>query len=374
MEAIRLLLAFATVAILSWLGVSLVLRYSMRLGLVAEANERSSHRGVVPVGGGVGIVVVAMAAWALLGLSGHQLTGLHAETFMLGAGIIAVTGFLDDVGHLAVSLRMLVHVGVAIFFVNAYVCWNTIVMPVIGVIHLGAVGGPVTVLWIVGLINAYNFMDGLDGLLGGQATAAGWGWVALGLLAGSSLFSAMGVIIAGSTAGFLVLNWHPARIFMGDVGSTFLGYTFAVLPVMAAPADPRLALAGVLLVWPAVFDAGFTVLRRLREGESIFVGHRTFLFHRLVAAGWRHDGAALLYIVLPVVGAILACTWATTDRGVHVAVAAVVCACCGALWALVRSEEEYTRRRSWIGDEVSGVMQRALWPAHEEADRMVEGE
>jgi len=95
----------------------------------------------------------------------------------------------------------------------------------------------------------------------------------------------MGLLLAATSLGFLGHNWPPARIFMGDVGSAFLGYTFAVLPVIAAQHNPRLAVAGVLLVWPFVFDAAFTFLRRLRHREVVFAAHRSHLYQRLATAG-----------------------------------------------------------------------------------------
>jgi UDP-N-acetylmuramyl pentapeptide phosphotransferase/UDP-N-acetylglucosamine-1-phosphate transferase len=182
-------------------------------------------------------------------------------------------------------------------------------------------------------------MDGLDGLLGGQATSAGIGWAALGIITHRPLLIALGLLLAASSFGFLVHNWHPARIFMGDVGSTFLGYSFAVLPVLAARSDPKIALAGVLLVWPAIFDTGFTVLRRLWHRQNIFIGHRTFLFHRLVAAGWSHASAAAFYMVLPILGAVLACTWTMGSQPIHAVIAFCVVAACAGLWRLVCREE-----------------------------------
>jgi UDP-N-acetylmuramyl pentapeptide phosphotransferase/UDP-N-acetylglucosamine-1-phosphate transferase len=96
---------------------------------------------------------------------------------------------------------------------------------------------------------------------------------------------------------------------MGDVGSAFLGYTFAVRPVLAAQHNPRLALAGVLLVWPFIFAAAFTFLRRLRNGENVFAAHRSHLYQRLVIAGYSHRTVTLLYIGLAATGAMLAARW-----------------------------------------------------------------
>ena len=102
---------------------------------------------------------------------------------------------------------------------------------------------------------------------------------------------------------------------MGDVGSAFLGYTLAVLPVIAAPVVPRLALAGVLVVWPFVFDTTFTLLRRLRRGENVFAAHRSHLYQRLVSAGYSQRAVTLLYLGLALLGGVLAVLWAGAAPG-----------------------------------------------------------
>jgi len=273
---------------------------------------------------------------------------------------------LDDLGHVSYRIRLVAHSLVALLLVLGYTYWDTVNVPLLGTLVLGIPGAILTIVWIVGLTNAYNFMDGLDGMVGGQAVAAGLGWVAQGWIENQPLLMALGALLAASSLGFLFHNWHPARIFMGDVGSTFLGYSFAVVPIIAARSDPKLALAGVLLVWPAIFDSSFTVLRRLRLRQNIFAGHRMFLFHRLVAAGWSQSSAALLYTALPVLGAVLACTWAKSNRPVHSAMALVLVASCSGLWLLVRQQEH--RRASRLNAIKNLLLDAGHWANKELAN------
>jgi UDP-GlcNAc:undecaprenyl-phosphate GlcNAc-1-phosphate transferase len=318
----------------------------VRWNILDIPNERSSHSRAVPLGGGVAIVCVNLAAWSYVGFITHIMSWQHALVFIVGALLVGTVSFIDDLGHVPYPVRLLVHGVAAAVFIFGYTSWNVITLPLLGALTLGAAGTVLTFFWIVGLTNAYNFMDGLDGTLSGQATAAGLGWIALGLLSGHPLLMGIGALTAASSLGFLLHNWHPARIFMGDVGSTFLGFSFAVLPVIAAHFDSRLALAGVLLVWPAVFDSSFTVARRLRRGENIFVGHRTFLFHRLIEVGWSQPAAASLYTALPIMGAVLACTWYKGNPIIHTIIGVTVgCACVG-LWLLVRQQERRTTRET----------------------------
>jgi UDP-N-acetylmuramyl pentapeptide phosphotransferase/UDP-N-acetylglucosamine-1-phosphate transferase len=157
----------------------------------------------------------------------------------------------------------------------------------------------ITGVWLVGLLNAYNFMDGIDGIASGQAVVAGlmWAWAC-----GSSapFVAVAGVLIAAASIGFLWHNWAPAAIFLGDAGSGFLGFAFAALPLVAyqETGDARFPLAGVLMVGPFVFDTIYTLCRRLRRRENIVRAHRTHLYQRLVTNGWSHARVATLYLVL----------------------------------------------------------------------------
>lgn len=341
-----LLAAAVLVAVASYVGVAIVRFFAPRIGFFDLPNERSSHVRPIPSGGGLAFVVINLAAWAWL-LEFHPSFPLvqavrthHALGFLIAGALVAGISLIDDLGHVPVVFRLGVHAIAAAVFVSLFTWWSALNLPLLGWVTLGTFGLFVSIFWIVGLVNAYNFIDGLDGMAGGQAAAAGLGWVALGFSTGHVAIEAMGALLAASSVGFLVHNWHPARIFMGDVGSTFLGFCFAILPIMAAQYDARLALAGVLLVWPAIFDTSFTIVNRLRRGENVFTGHREFLFHRLVAAGWSHAAASTLYFTLPLVGAGIAFTWQYGTRSLHIVALISIVALCLGLWALVRDQEK----------------------------------
>lgn len=341
-----LIAAAVLIAVASYVGVALVRFYAPRIGFFDLPNERSSHARPTPSGGGLAFVVINLATWAWL-FEFHPSMPLvqavrtqHAAAFLVAGALIASISLIDDLGHVPVVFRLAVHAIAAAVFVSLFTWWSALNLPLFGWVYLGTAGAVISIVWIVGLVNAYNFIDGLDGMAGGQAAAAGLGWVALGFSTGHFAIEAMGAVLAASSLGFLFHNWHPARIFMGDVGSTFLGFSFAVLPLIAAQYEPRLALAGVLLVWPALFDTGFTVINRLRRGENVFTGHKEFLFHRLVAAGWSHAAASTLYFTLPLAGAGLAFTWQYGTKSLHAAAVVSVAFLCLGLWALVRDQEK----------------------------------
>ena len=167
-----------------------------------------------------------------------------------------------------------------------------------------AVGWGGALLWMVGMTNVFNFMDGIDGLAGLQAVVAGAAWAIVGWQIDSILVLWFGLLILVSVMGFLAHNWSPAKIFMGDVGSAFMGFIFAFLPLLAISETPsvliqgmggRLLLFSVLVLWPFIGDAGLTLVRRTLNGERVWAPHRSHLYQRLVIIGWSHARVTLLY-------------------------------------------------------------------------------
>lgn len=289
---------------LSYLGVLWMQHWSEQLRILDIPNERSLHSELTPRGGGLAIVIVTLICsgvlWFIIPLWPIN------DLLILGLGAVLVAGisFWDDIHPLPYWIRFTVHIAAAGIVVMGIGTWQVVQLPLIGTLDLSWLGLPLTLLWIIGLTNAYNFMDGIDGIAGGQAVVAGLGWILLGWLDSQPLVATLGLLLAASSLGFLGHNWSPARIFMGDVGSAFLGYTFAVLPIVASQHDPRFAFAGVLLVWPFVFDTTFTFLRRLLHREKVFTAHRSHLYQRLVSTGFSHKKVASLYIGLAIMGLV----------------------------------------------------------------------
>jgi UDP-N-acetylmuramyl pentapeptide phosphotransferase/UDP-N-acetylglucosamine-1-phosphate transferase len=325
--------------VLSYLGVAVLRRWAERRQILDIPNERSSHSLPIPRGGGIAIVFFSLIGFIVIWQFNPIWPFSVFLTYLVGSLIIAGVSWLDDLCSLPNRIRFSAHTIVSLLLLIGVGYWNVVNLPLVGQLHLGWVGVPITLLWITGFTNAYNFMDGIDGIAGGQAVVAGLGWAFLGWLNHLPLISTLGLLLASCSLGFLGHNWPPARIFMGDVGSVFLGYTFAILAVIAAQKDPRLALAGVLLVWPFIFDTTFTFLRRLRRGENVFTAHRSHLYQRLVTAGYSHRFVTLLYIGLSGTGAILALTWTLNLSGATIIVTLSLPLLCLVLWAFVVFQE-----------------------------------
>lgn len=290
----------------SWFGVLLVRLVADRGRLMDIPNERSSHERPTPRGGGLAIVAATLGGVLIPCFMGrYEWLGLFLP-YTVGALMVAAVSWLDDLATVSNRVRFGVHTGAAVLTMLSIGYIDRITIPFLGNTYLWFFGIPLTFLWIAGLTNAFNFMDGIDGIAGMQATITGMGWAVLGILNDMPAVSALGFTAAVASLGFLVHNWPPARIFMGDVGSAFLGYTFAFLGVAAARGGPEMAFCGLLMVWPFVFDTVYTLVLRWRRHEDIFAAHRSHLYQRLLLLGYSHRQVTLLYSGFALVGVLLA--------------------------------------------------------------------
>lgn len=276
----------------SILVTGLVRAYAIRTHLLDHPNHRSSHTQPTPRGGGVSIVVVSLVCAALLWVVG-AIDGNLALAFIGGGIVIAGIGFADDRKPLPVAIRFGSHIGVAVWAMY----WLGGLPPIqIGseLVDIGLVGdvlGVVAVLWV---LNLFNFMDGIDGLAGSEATFITA--VAAGILYYLQLDPGLGALIgcvALASLGFLVWNWPPARIFMGDVGSGFLGYAFSVLALADARANSVAIPVWLILGGLFFVDATITLLRRLARGERLYEAHRSHAYQWLSRRWGSHRPVTL---------------------------------------------------------------------------------
>ena len=248
--------------LLSW-GLLWWLVPVLRQRLPDLPNARSSHRSPTPRGGGLSFVVVATMLSPLF---------IHGSSGWIPVicAPLALVGVLDDRYNLPALWRYLAQLGTAL----ALIAIASLPLPLWSL--------PLVVLAITAIINFFNFMDGLDGLVASSAAV-------LMLVSGQW-------ILAGAVMGFLLWNWSPARVFMGDVGSTYLGAVFAGLVLQRA--EPLQALGLLLVATPLLADAFVCVLRRWQSGQKVFQAHRLHLYQRLHQAGWPHACVSFMYLSL----------------------------------------------------------------------------
>ena len=266
--------------VLSALLTAWVRRLALARGILDSPNARSSHVLPTPRGGGIAIVVISLAGMiALVAFGWMETRFFHALAG--GGAAVALAGHLDDRGHIGIIGRFAVHVAAAIWATlwlggMTEIHWNG------ATVQLGLAGSVLAVLAIVWSLNLFNFMDGIDGIAASQAVfmAGAGAFLALtgGLTPGIPL---AGLVIAGASLGFLAWNWPPARIFMGDVGSGYLGFVLAVMALAAT--RERGVMLPVWLILGGVFivDATLTLCRRLVRRERFYEAHRSHAYQWL---------------------------------------------------------------------------------------------
>jgi Fuc2NAc and GlcNAc transferase len=279
--------------LISWLGTLLIEHQADRLGLVQASNARSSHTRPTPSGGGLAIALASVLAATALTQTGHG----ELWTFAVLALCIALLGFADDLYDLSPALRFPIQA--LIFFA---LLWTSGPLPSIP-LPLGlALAGPLlfVILLLVGLwwLNLFNFMDGIDGIAGSQAILLLLGGSAIWWLGNPAAadFSSFWLALAGAaaTGGFLLRNWPPAKIFMGDAGSNAIALIIFGVAISTI-AEGQVAYQPWLIL-PAVFvtDATVTLLRRLLRGERPWHAHRRHAYQQLSRV-WGHRRVTLAY-------------------------------------------------------------------------------
>ena len=272
---------------------------------VDVANTRSSHTGEIPTSGGIGIVLTSTFCLGYLVYANHSLA--HLGTL---AGLVLVAGIslLDDIRPLSPRRRFAFQVLAAACVLTALIYvnpgqWTWTI-------------GLIVMVWIVGMTNTFNFMDGLDGFAASTAFVAAIFYALLGHQIGIDPAFWVGITIAAGCAGFLMFNWPPARIFMGDVGSTSLGFLFAAAAVIHVDAIPVFVVPMLLLHF--IVDAAFTFFRRLVTGKRVTQAHRTHAYQLLNRCGWTHAQVTMLGIMLGIVQGIAAVAMLLLDQSVQI--------------------------------------------------------
>jgi glycosyltransferase WbpL len=292
------------------IATALMRRYAVHRNLLDVPNLRSSHASPTPRGGGVAIVIAFFVTALLLAFLG-LMQAKTLSALLIGGGAMALVGYLDDRQHLSASVRFSVHLAAALFVVimlggipeSALARWG---------LHGIWIGGLLALLLLVWTTNLFNFMDGIDGIAGSEAVFLGAAGALLNWSHGGDpgLTAAM-LCLAAASVGFLRWNWPPARIFMGDVGSGFLGFTLALLGLSANQLDTIPFEAWGILGGFFFVDATVTLLRRVVRGDQWFEAHRMHAYQQL-ARRWQAHLPVTLSVSAINVAWLLPWAWLAT--------------------------------------------------------------
>lgn len=301
-------LVFIFALLMAWTLTALVRRYALGRGLMDHPNARSSHVRPTPRGGGLGIVASFLAGSAALVSLG--LASKEALTILAGPSILVATiGLIDDVRSVSARSRFLVHSGAAVLAL--YAMNGPAPFPLLGhSVDLGWLAPPLALLYLVWVTNLYNFMDGLDGIAGIEGVTVAIGGALCWWLATGTPQWHVPALFAACVAGFLIWNLPPAKIFLGDVGSGFIGSVLGALSLWSAQEAGQVFWCWSILLGCFMVDATVTLLRRVARGERFYEAHRSHAYqyaarvhgsHRLVSAS---IGAINLIWLLPLACAV----------------------------------------------------------------------
>jgi UDP-N-acetylmuramyl pentapeptide phosphotransferase/UDP-N-acetylglucosamine-1-phosphate transferase len=294
-------------AILTYEATKRSIRYSLRRGILDRPNSRSSHTAPVPRVGGIGIVAgfcLSLSVAYLAGgwkPAGEYAVPLSSSIFLTGLSIgMAAIGLCDDLRGLSPGVKFGCQLPIAALAVADGIALQSVSLPFVQPVLLGAVALPCTAIWLIGFSNIFNFMDGINGLAAGTGAVYGAFFFLFAWQQGTPEVAVVAILLAGSSLGFLFHNFPRPRTFMGDSGSLFLGMMIALLVVRLSQesAKPEAGPALLLICSVYLYDSGFTLLRRLCRRENIFQAHRSHLYQRLIQTGLSHAQVTALYLVL----------------------------------------------------------------------------
>lgn len=264
--------------------------YALKKNIIDNPNERSSHTVPTPRGGGVAVVCSYLVALAVL-IYSQQLTVHIGLTLMVAGFVIALLGFLDDHGHINSMLRLAIHFLVAIGAVISLGGFAEVT--IFNGVQLGFIANIVAVLFLVWLLNLYNFMDGINGIASVEAITTTASMAMLYYLLNTSLNSDLLWLLAACVFGFLLWNFPKAKIFMGDACSGFLGLTLGILALIALKENLALFCAWIICLGVFVVDATYTLIKRVLSGYKMYDAHRSHSYQILSRKWGSHTPVTL---------------------------------------------------------------------------------
>ena len=296
--------------------------YALKKNIIDNPNERSSHSVPTPRGGGVAVVCSYLLALAVL-IYSQQLTVHIGLPLMAASFVIALLGFLDDHGHINSMLRLAVHFLVAIGVVISLGGFAEVTA--FNGLQLGFIANIIAVLFLVWLLNLYNFMDGINGIASVEAITTTVSMAVLYYVLNTILNSDILWLLAACVFGFLLWNFPKAKIFMGDACSGFLGLTLGILALIALKEDLALFCAWVICLGVFVVDATYTLIKRVLNGYKMYDAHRSHSYQILSRQWGSHTPVTLavaainIFWLFPIAYMAVMQNWAYPELAVLIA-------------------------------------------------------
>ncbi|MEQ6390859.1 MraY family glycosyltransferase [Bacillaceae bacterium S4-13-58] len=280
-----------------------VKKLAIKIGAVDQPNARKVHTQIMPRLGGLAIYLSFLLGYLVFNPDGFAYWPLLA-----GATIIIITGVLDDMFQLSAKMKLVGQIAAASVTIMGGIQIEFITMPLVGRIDFGYLAIPITLLWIVGITNAINLIDGLDGLAAGVSAIALFTISAMAISMGNTFVAMVGLIVLGSTLGFLRYNFYPAKLFMGDTGALFLGYIISVLAIMGLFKNVTFfsLIVPIIILGVPILDTLFAIIRRIIQKKPLSAPDKFHLHHCLINLGYSHRQAVIVIYALSALFSIAA--------------------------------------------------------------------
>ncbi len=305
--------SYLTSFIVSFLFVCAVtpilIKVGIKFGFVDQVNQRKIHRGAIPRIGGIGISLgTLLPIFLLFYISG----GVHIETtdniiiFFAGGLGISLVGLFDDIKGINAKIKFLCQIAIAVMATMHGALIQSLPMPW-GRLELGIFGYVLTVFWIIGIINAFNLIDGMDGLSSGITLFSSLTLAMLAIVNGHLPVALVGLALAGAVTGFLIFNFNPAKIFMGDSGSMFIGYILAILSLKSQSKAHAVVsiMVPIIAMGLPILDTTLAFLRRILRHQSIFAADKQHIHHFLLSLGFNQRKTVLILYAISILFTIL---------------------------------------------------------------------
>ncbi|BAU26498.1 UDP-GlcNAc:undecaprenyl-phosphate GlcNAc-1-phosphate transferase [Aneurinibacillus soli] len=289
MDYLNGLYGFIAALVVTIVATPLVKAFAIRIGAVDKPNHRKVHQRLMPRLGGLAIYIGFALAYMFFIPSSKETFGIF-----LGGSIIVLVGALDDRFELSPKVKLLGQIIAALVVVWYGLRIEFINLPFEGTLNFEWIAIPITIIWMIGITNAVNLIDGLDGLAAGVSGIATAAMMIMALIMGNTIVAIYCMILLGGIIGFLFYNFHPAKIFMGDTGALFLGFNLAALSIMGFKYVTLFSIIPILILGVPLSDTAFAMLRRFLNKKPISVADKEHLHHCLLALGLSHRNTVLV--------------------------------------------------------------------------------
>lgn len=299
----------------------LVKKIALKWQVVDIPNKRKIHLRPTPGMGGLAIFL-----GAALGLLYLQPEHIHLPSIIFGSVVIIVTGILDDKYDIRPIIKLSGQVIAAVALISSGLIIEKLTLPFIGMIDLGLLGIPITLLWIVGITNAINLIDGLDGLATGVSTIGLLSMFVMAIVDFQLFAAYLCIVLIGANLGFLYHNFYPAKIYMGDTGSNFLGYMIAVISILGL--FKNIALLGfvipVIILAVPIFETLFSIIRRMLNKQHVMQPDNKHIHYQLLRSGLTHPQTVIVLYGFSILFGTLAILFSEATLAVTIGVGLII--------------------------------------------------